>query len=162
MELALIRSLMDKEFYEDYKGTKCPDKLFSKDIRKIKQTLDYSMVKYERDLTPEELKALFMTNNSTMTTANKQVFDALFNQLGKQKPMTKEIAQDVLSSLFRQAIGEDIANIGFDYVNGSHSSLEPIRHILEMYGDDFTPNLNVEWDDMDIETLLAKNELEAR
>ena len=36
MELALIRSLMDKDFYENYKGTKCPDKLFSKDIRKIK------------------------------------------------------------------------------------------------------------------------------
>ena len=31
-----------------------------------------------------------------------------------------------------------------------------------MYGDDFTPNLNVEWDDMDIDTLLAKNDLEAR
>ena len=50
MELALIRSLMYKDFYDNYKGTKCPDKLFSKDIRKIKQALDYSMDKYERDL----------------------------------------------------------------------------------------------------------------
>ena len=47
---------MDKDFYENYKGTKCPDKLFSKDIRKIKQVLDYSMDKYERNLTPDELK----------------------------------------------------------------------------------------------------------
>ena len=162
MELALIRSLMDKEFYEDYKGTKCPDKLFNKDIRKIKQTLDYSMVKYERDLTPEELKALFMTNNSTMTTANKQVFDALFNQLGKQKPMTKEIAQDVLSSLFRQAIGEDIANIGFDYVNGTQNTLEPLRRLVEQYNDDFLPNLKVDWDDISMDTLLQLNDLEAK
>ena len=35
MELALIRSLMDKDFYDDHKGSRCPDKLFSKDIRKI-------------------------------------------------------------------------------------------------------------------------------
>ena len=137
MELALIRSLMDKDFYENYKGTKCPDKLFSKDIRKIKQTLDYSMDKYERSLTPDELKALFMTTNSTMTTANKQVFDGLFSQLAKQQSMTKDIAEDVLSELFRQAVGEDIANIGFDYVNGSLKTLEPLRRIVEQYNDDF-------------------------
>ena len=59
-------------------------------------------------------------------------------------------------------MGEDIANIGFDYVNGSHSSLEPIRQILEVYGDDFTPNLKCGGDDMEIDTLLAKNDLEAR
>ena len=52
MELSLIRSLMDKDFYEDHKGSRCPDKLFSKDVRKLKQTIDYAMDKYERTLTP--------------------------------------------------------------------------------------------------------------
>ena len=42
------------------------------------------------------------------------------------------------------------------------NSLEPIRNILELYGDDFTPNLNIEWDDMSLETLIAKNGLEAK
>ena len=67
-----------------------------------------------------------------------------------------------MSKLFQQVVGEDIANIGFDYVNGNQSSLEPIRNILELYGDDFTPNLNIEWDDMSLETLIAKNSLEAK
>ena len=162
MELALIRSLMDKDFYDNYKGTRCPDKLFSKDIRKIKQALDYSMEKYERSLTVDELKALFLINNSTMTTANKQVFENLFSQLAKQKTMNKEIADDVLSSLFRQAIGEDIANIGFDYVNGTQTTLEPLRRLVEEYNDDFLPNLQVSWDDISMETLLQLNDLEAR
>ena len=162
MELALIRSLMDKDFYENYKGTKCPDKLFSKDIRKIKQVLDYSMDKYERNLTPDELKALFMTTNSTMTTANKQVFEGLFGQLAKQQAMTKDIAEDVLSELFRQSLGEDIANIGFDYVNGTQKTLEPLRRLVEQYSDDFLPNLKVEWDDMSMDTLLQLNDLEAK
>ena len=39
MELALIRSLMDKSFYDDHRGAKCPDRLFSKDVRKIKQSI---------------------------------------------------------------------------------------------------------------------------
>ncbi len=162
MELALIRSLMDKSFYDDHRGAKCPDRLFSKDIRKIKQAIDSAMSRYERSVTPDEIEALFMSNNPSMTTAQKQAYSSLFRQVKNEQPMGEDVAQEVLSKLFQQVVGEDIANIGFDYVNGSHSSLEPIRHILEMYGDDFTPNLNVEWDDMEIETLLAKNDLEAR
>ncbi len=162
MELALIRSLMDKSFYDDHRGAKCPDRLFSKDIRKIKQSIDSAMSRYERSVTPDEIEALFMSNNPSMTTAQKQAYSSLFTKIKNEQPMGEDVAQEVLSKLFQQIVGEDIANIGFDYVNGSHSSLEPIRNILEMYGDDFTPNLNVEWDDMEIETLLAKNDLEAR
>ena len=55
-----------------------------------------------------------------------------------------------------------MANLGFDYVNGTQNSLEPLRLLLEQYNDDFTPDLNVDWDDIEIETLLAKNDLEAR
>jgi len=46
MELSLIRTLHDQEFYEDHKGIKCPDKLFTKDVRKIKRVLDNAMDKY--------------------------------------------------------------------------------------------------------------------
>ena len=162
MELALIRSLMEKSFYDDHRGAKCPDRLFSKDNRKIKQSIDKAMSTYERSVTPDEIEALFMSNNPTLTTAQKQAYSSLFRQIRMEQPLGEDIAQEVLSKLFQQVVGEDIANIGFDYVNGSHSSLEPIRQILEQYGDDFTPNLNVEWDDIEIDTLLAKNDLEAR
>jgi len=162
MELSLIRSLMDREFYEEHRGSRCPDRLFSKDVRKIKQAIDAAMDRYERTVTPDEIEALFMSNNPTLTTAQKQAYSALFNNIKKEQPMGGDIAQEVLSKLFQQVIGEDIANLGFDYVNGDKSSLEPLRLLLEQYGDDFTPNLNIEWDDIDIETLLSKNDLEAR
>jgi hypothetical protein len=162
MELSLIRSLMDREFYEEHRGSRCPDRLFSKDVRKIKQAIDMAMDRYERTVTPDEIEALFMSNNPTLTTAQKQAYSALFNNIKKEQPMGGDIAQEVLSKLFQQVIGEDIANLGFDYVNGDKSSLEPLRLLLEQYGDDFTPNLNIEWDDIDIETLLSKNDLEAR
>mgnify|MGYP003134469809 FL=1 len=162
MELSLIRSLMDKTFYDDHRGAKCPDRLFSKDVRKIKQTLDKAIDIYERSVTPDEIEALFLANNPSMTTAQKQGYSALFNNIKKEQPLGTDIAQEVLSKLFQQVVGEDIANLGFDYVNGAKSSLEPLRNLLELYGDDFTPNLNIEWDDISIETLLAKNDLEAR
>ena len=73
MELALIRSLMEKSFYDDHRGAKCPDRLFSKDNRKIKQSIDKAMSTYERSVTPDEIEALFMSNNPTLTTAQKPI-----------------------------------------------------------------------------------------
>ena len=73
-EAALLRNLMDKEFYDLHKGIRCPDELFTKDMRKIKQALDQAMVLYERSITPAELEALFFTANRTMTTANKDAY----------------------------------------------------------------------------------------
>ena len=162
MELSLIRSLMNKEFYDDHRGARCPDRLFSKDVRKIKQTIDTAMDRYERTVTPDEIEALFMANNPTMTTAQKKAFASLFTSIKREQPMGGDVAQEVLSKLFQQVIGEDIANLGFDYVNGDKSSLEPLRQMLEQYGDDFTPNLKIEWDDIELETLLDRNDLEAR
>ncbi len=162
MELSLIRSLMDKEFYDDHRGAKCPDRLFSKDVRKIKQAIDTAMDRYERTITPDEIEALFMSNNPTFTTAQKGAYSSLFNQIKKEAPMGSDIAQEVLSKLFQQVVGEDVANLGFDYVNGTKGSLEPLRDILERYSDDFTPDLRIEWDDIDVDTLLEKNDLESQ
>jgi hypothetical protein len=153
---------MDREFYESHRGAKCPDRLFSKDVRKIKQAIDKAMDRYERTVTPDEIEALFMSNNPTMTTAQKQAYGSLFNQIKRESPMGGDVAQEVLSKLFQQVVGEDIANLGFDYVNGDKNSLEPLRDLLERYADDFTPDLNIEWDDIEIDTLLAKNDLESQ
>ena len=153
---------MNKDFYDEHRGARCPDRLFSKDARKIKQSIDKAMERYNRSLQPDEVEALFMSNNPTMTTAQKKAYSALFDKVRRETPMGSDVAQEVLSKLFQQVIGEDIANIGFDMVNGSVSSLESIRNLLEQYNDDFTPDLNIEWDDIDIDTLLQRNDLEAR
>jgi len=162
MELALIRTMLDKEFYDNHKGIRCPDKIFSKDARKIKQTLDYAMNTYDKSLSPSELEALFLANNNSMTTANKQVYSELFRKVARENPLSKEIADDVLSKLFQQVVGEEIANLGFNYVNGTESSLEPLRKLLTNYQDDFMPNLKIEWDDISIETLLEANDIQSQ
>ena len=143
MELALIRTLMDKDFYDNNKGIRCPDELFSKDVRKIKQTLDYAMHTYERTLTASELEALFFA-------------------VGREEPMNKAIADEVLSKLFQQVLGNKLANIGFDYVNGSIDSLEPVRNLLQTYQDDFTPNLKLDFGDISIEHLLKANDIQSQ
>ena len=162
MELSLVRSLMDKDFYDDHRGARCPDRLFSKDVRKIKQSIDTAMDRYERSVSPDEIEALFMANNPTLTTAQKQAYSHLFRSIKKEEPMGSDVAQEVLSKLFQQVVGEDIANLGFDYVNGTKGTLEPLRNLLEQYGDDFTPNLKVEWEDISLDTILSMTDLESQ
>ena len=162
MELSLLKTLMNKEFYEDHKGAKCPDRLFSKDLRVIKKIIDKAMTQYNRTVTSDEIQELFLASNPSMTTAQKQAYEATFRSIKKENELGKDIAQEVLSKLFQQVVGEDVANIGFEYVNGTQSSLEPLRNILDSYGDDFIPNLNVDWEDLSIENLIKSNDLDTR
>ena len=162
MELSIIRSLMDKEFYDGHRGAKCPDRLFNAENRKIKKTIDLAMDRYGRSVTPEEVEALFLSSNPTLSTAQKMAYGSLFSNIKKESPMGSDVAQEVLSKLFQQVVGTDIAELGFEYVNGDQGSLESLRRLLEQYNDDFLPDMNVEWDDIDIDTLLTKNDLEAR
>ena len=162
MELSLIRSLMEKQFYEEHRGSRCPMKLFSKDIQKVKRVIDKAMDDYDRSVSPDEVEALFLSDNPTLTTAQKQQYSALFGQIKTQQPMGKDIAQEVLSKLFQQVIGEEVANLGFDFVNGSLKSLQPLRNLLEVHGDDFIPKLQVQWEDMNMDRILNEGDLQSK
>ena len=162
MELALIKTLLNRDFYEQHKGIRCPDKIFTKDVRKIKHTLDSAMEQFQGDLTTADLEALFHSQNQTMTTATKTAYNDLFYKMNKVEPVNKDIAEQVLGTLFQQWAGEKFANMGFDIVNGTITTLEPVRRLLDSLKDDFTPNLNIEYDDISIEALLKANDLQTQ
>ena len=96
MELALIKSLMNKQFYDDHRGAVCPDQLFSKDVRKIKNIIDRAIDQYNRSVTTDEVQALFMVSNPAMTTAEKHSYQALFAKIKSENEMGSDIAGEVL------------------------------------------------------------------
>ena len=155
MELTLIRSLMDKDFYDETRGNRCPEKLFTKDIRKIKSTIDTAMDQYQRDLTVDEVQALFFVANPTLTTAQKHAYELQFDRIRKEDIMGADVATEVLSNMFRQVVGEEVANLGFQYVNGDQTTMEPLRNILEQYQEDFTPSIRINYIDNSIDNLTA-------
>ena len=161
-ETALLRTLLNKEFYDNNKGIRCPDELFTKDMRKIKQALDQAMDLYQKDISPSELEALFFTANRTMTTANKESYQQLFKKIENEKPMHDEIATEVMSRLFQQYVGEKVANLGFKYVNGEENNLESLRNLLDDYKDNFTPNLNIKFEDIELDTVLEGIQIESQ
>ena len=154
MELTLIRSLMNKDFYDETRGNRCPEKLFTKDIRKIKSVIDSAMEQYKRDLTVDEVQALFFAANPTLTTAQKHSYELQFNKIRNEDVMGADVATEVLSNMFRQVVGEEVANLGFSYVNGDETTMEPLRNILNNYQDDFTPSIRIEYVDNSIDNLI--------
>ena len=81
MELALLKTLLNREFYNQHKGLQCPDKIFSKDVRKIKQALDTAMETYDNDLSVSDLQAVFNRINASMTTATRTAYEDLFKRI---------------------------------------------------------------------------------
>jgi len=162
MELAILKTLLNKEFYDSYRGVNCPHKIFSKDNGKIKTMIDEAMQKYRRDLSVEELQVIFLSADPSMTSAERQHFTGIFDKMKRTDTISHDIAQECLSKMFQKYLGGQITQLGGQYLNGMQTSLEPLRHMLEKHNDDFTPNVTVEWDDLSIEHLLDKNDLEAR
>ena len=154
MELTLIRSLMNKDFYDETRGNRCPEKLFTKDTRKIKSIIDSAMEQYKRDLTVDEVQALFFAANPTLTTAQKHAYELQFTKIRNEDVMGSDVATEVLSNMFRQVVGEEVANLGFSYVNGDETTMEPLRNILNNYQDDFTPSIRIEYVDNSIDNLI--------
>lgn len=157
MELSLIKSLLNKQFYIERKGKSYPDNFFTKDLRKIKNVIDKAIDKYDRDLTLDEVRSLFFLQNPTLTTSQKHQYDLHFTTLKNTQAIKSDVAEDLISILYRQYLGELIANLGFQYVNGDVESLEPLRDIITSHQDNFIPSIKVDVIDNTIDYLLESN-----
>ena len=76
--------------------------------------------------------------------------------------MNLQVANDVLSNLNRQHVGELVANLGFQYVNGVITSLEPLKDIIENYNDDFLPQTRVDFFDNDLDSLVEASDADTK
>jgi hypothetical protein len=160
METSLLKALMTKKFYDEHKGASCPNKIFSSDGQKIKAVIDKAMSSYNRTMLTSEVEALFSATNPTLTSAQRLAWKGLFDKIEREPPMGSDVAQDVLMALFRESVGNDIATLGLNYMNGEGGDLSTLRQLLDNYKDNFMPNLVVDWEDVGIDAILQGAELE--
>ena len=160
MELGLMKTLLNKEFYDNNKVFSRQGVFRSKETRSIKKVLDDAMFKYEEDLGTDDLEALFFAANPVLTSAQKDVFTSLFQKIGVQQPLSKEVAHDVLTQLNREASADQLADLSFKISNGEITSLHPVREFIDQHADNFTPSMRVDFEPIEIEHLLAQNDLE--
>tara|TARA_R100001440_G_scaffold61281_1_gene81181 strand:- start:5883 stop:7106 length:1224 start_codon:yes stop_codon:yes gene_type:complete len=162
MENVLLRTLMNKDFYDNHKGDRCPEALFSADGKKIKRTIDCMVERYRRDVLPEEVQMYFISENPSLTTAQMHQYDALFHSIKNEQPMGTDVANDVLSKLFRKHVGDELVNLAVDLSNGDITTLQPLNDLLNKYNEDFTPTVKVEWNDTSYDTIMDMLEEHSR
>ena len=162
MENVLLRTLMNKDFYDNHKGDRCPEALFSSDGKKIKRIIDCMIDRYRRDVLPEEVQMYFISENPSLTTAQMHQYDALFHSIKNEQPMGTDVANDVLSKLFRKHVGDELVNLAVDLSNGDITTLQPLNDLLNKYNDDFTPTVKVEWNDTSYDTIMDMLEEHSR
>lgn len=159
MELALLKTLINREFYKENRSL-AKEKVFrSKETQSIKRAIDKAMVDYEKNLGPADIEALFYTSNPTLTTAQRDVYRDLFRKLNAASPLNTDVAQDVLRELNREDAANELMDIAFKMSNGEVTSLHKIKLFMDRREDDFLPTLKVYFEPMDIDSLLKKNEL---
>ena len=160
MELGLMKTLLNKEFYDTNKVFARQGVFRSKETKSIKRVLDDAMFRYKEDLGTDDLEALFFTANPTLTSAQKDVYRSIFQKVLIQQPLSKEVAHDVLTQLNREASADELADLSFKIANGEITSLHPVREFIAQHADNFTPSLRVDFEPIDIEYLLTQNALE--
>ncbi len=160
MELALLRTLISRDFYENNKSI-AKERIFrSKETRNIKATIDQAMMEYENDISVSDVEALFFSLNQTLTTAQKDIYNVLFRKMHDGLELNHDIAQDVLRELNREDAANELVDIAFKMSNGEITSLHKVLEFIDRREEDFMPSLKVSFENMDIDELLKKNELD--
>ena len=160
MELALLRTLMNREVYNGNKNV-AREKVFrSQETRNIKKVLDQAMTDYENAIGPSDVEALFFTQNTTLTTSQRDMYESLFRKITAAEPLNEDVVQNVLRELNREDAANELMDIAFKMSNGEITSLHKIIQFSERREEDFMPALKVYFESMDINSLLEKNELQ--
>ena len=162
MELALLKTLVDRNFYKNNRNL-TKEKIFrSKETRAIKNCLDQAMLDYENELSMSDIEALFFSQNSTLTTAQKETYQEVFRKMDKVVSLNEDVAQNVLRELNREDAANELMDLAFKMTNGEVTSLHKIVEFVNRREEDFMPALKVYFENMDIDSLLKKNDLKFR
>ena len=142
MEIALLRTLTNREFYEANKNL-VKEKIFrSKESRQIKAIIDKAMREYERDIHSTDIEALFWAANPALTTSQREVYQTLFNKLHACTPLNTEVTQDVLTELNREDAANELMDISFKMSNGEITSLYKIKEFIDRREEDLRLTLS--------------------
>ena len=124
---------------------------FEAESKKIYKVISDAHSKYARDLTIEEVEALLWSNNPLLTASQKSMYVKLLQSI---KPVIgPDVAEEVLRASFREHMGQTVAQIGMNLIDGQEVDLSRLRDLVDKYEGGFIPDreldvLSTEFDDI--------------
>lgn len=139
MDHAVLRNLLSSQFYRENKSRIKAD-FFGDDAKDLYEILVKAHEKYDHDISTRELMALYEVQNPVATASDKAIIKDMVKTIANTEPMSEDVAADVITNMWRQAKGLDIANLGVAINQGNYSALEQLRKLVEESTDGFRPD----------------------
>lgn len=161
IDTTLIKTLLHYDFYLDHK-TNLTDKLFNGDSKDLFKALQKGHETYHKDLSTDDLKALWVKDNPIATRAEATEIDNLIDSVSKSPRLTAEVASDLVRELHLRSLGLKFSNLGIELTEGDKDALGRIKDLFTDIKDGVLPNEYGEPTTTDLPTLLALGSNENR
>ena len=133
IEKQMIRLMLNKKFYNKYKGQISPT-VFQGDISSLFKTVEKAHKKYDSDIKVDELYSLHTTvYNPALTRAAKEKFSELVEDLKEIEEPSEEIAKDILQVMLDRDTAQRIAVEATEIFNGKPAKFNEIVKIIEKH-----------------------------
>ena len=133
IEKQMIRLMLNKKFYTQYKGTLSPT-VFAGDISSLYGTIQKAHDKYEDDIKLDELYSLHTTIfNPALTRAAKEKFSELIEDIREVQEPSKEIAKDIMRILSDRDLAQRIAVEATEIFNGKEANFTDITGMIDKH-----------------------------
>ena len=139
MEQNLLKSLLNNATFLANQAN-LRRSLFSSEYANIYDLLKEAHEKYQHDITPDEIYSIWFANNPVATTAEIHEVRDVIDEIKKVETLSDDVTTDVITSLWRKDIGNEIANIGINMAEGDTSALTRLQSLLERIGDSYMPD----------------------
>ena len=161
MDHAVIRNLLSSQFYRENKS-RLKAELFGDDARELYKILTSAHDKYDHDITPRELMALYDVHHPVATSSDKSIIKDMVTAVSNTDPMSDDIASDIIADMWRKSEGLEIANLGVQINEGNFDLFDVLRNKMENNKDGFTPDDFGTPTTKDIYELMAESGDESR
>jgi len=160
IEKQMIRLMLNKKFYTQYKGALSPT-VFAGDISSLYDTIQKAHDKYEEDIKVDELYSLHTAIfNPALTRAAKEKFSELVEDIKEVQEPSKEIAKDIMRILSDRDLAQRIAVESTEIFNGKEANFSEIVSMIDKHKNNIdeektpavTSNVNEVLDLLDVTT----------
>ena len=133
IEKQMIRLMLNKKFYTQYKGVLSPT-VFAGDISSLYETIQKAHEKYEDDIKVDELYSLHTAIfNPALTRAAKEKFSELIEDIREVQEPNKEIAKDIMRILSDRDLAQRIAVEATEIFNGKEANFADITGMIDKH-----------------------------
>jgi len=133
IEKQMIRLMLNKKFYTEYKGVISPT-VFGGDISSLYDTVQKAHEKYKDDIKIDELYSLHTTIfNPALTRVAKEKFSELIEDIKEVKEPSREIAKDIMRILSDRDLAQRIAVEATEIFNGKDANFADISTMIEKH-----------------------------